>query len=684
VTDFTSLDEYVATPRVTSLAAAADGSKLYATIATLAPDAKRHVSAIWQLDPSGEAPAVRLTRSAEGEGGIEATPDGGLLFVSKRPWSEDKDADDDEPALWLLPPVGEARRVATRPGGIAGVTVAADSGAIVVSSPTLPASVDLDDESERRKAREDAAVNAVLHESSPVRYWDHDIGPAQLRLFAAAEPAAAVPGADDDAPAVGSEIAEPALVLRDLTPTPERALDEQSFELLPDGSAVIAGWGVPARPGFVLTNLVAIDTTTGEQRVLASEPNVNFEGGRPSPDGTVIACVRTYEGSYDTPPERTLWLQPADGSEGRDLLAGEELWPTGLAWSPDGSAVFFTADQNGRAPVFRVDVGDGTLTRLAADGHYSALAVASGTGALFALRDRIDSPAVPVRLDPTAADQTPVEIPAPGRVEVPGRLDEVETTVGDGTRIRAWLALPEDASPETPAPLVLWIHGGPLSSWNTWSWRWNPWLLVARGYAVLLPDPALSTGYGQSMIARGWGQWGGSPYDDLMAITDTVEEREDIDATRTAAMGGSYGGYMANWVAGHTERFRCIVTHASLWALDQFAGTTDVPAYWEHEFGDPEAQPERYRDFSPHRFLGSIRTPMLVIHGDKDYRVPIGEGLRLWWDLQRKGVESKFLYFPDENHWVLGPGDAKVWYSVVFAWLAQHVLGEKWEQPDLV
>jgi dipeptidyl aminopeptidase/acylaminoacyl peptidase len=186
------------------------------------------------------------------------------------------------------------------------------------------------------------------------------------------------------------------------------------------------------------------------------------------------------------------------------------------------------------------------------------------------------------------------------------------------------------------------------------------------------------------MIQRGWGQWGGAPYTDLMTTTDHVEARDDIDGERTAAMGGSYGGYLANWVAGHTERFRCIVTHASLWAMDQFQGTTDMPAFWAKEWGMSDEVPEQYTKWSPHKFLDAITTPMLVVHGDKDYRVPIGEGLRLWWDLQRKGVESKYLYFPDEGHWVLKPDNARVWYETVWAWLATYVDGEDWQRPSLL
>jgi len=203
---------------------------------------------------------------------------------------------------------------------------------------------------------------------------------------------------------------------------------------------------------------------------------------------------------------------------------------------------------------------------------------------------------------------------------------------------------------------------------------------------VLLPNPALSTGFGLDFIRRGRGEWGKEPYTDVMAAVDAAVARPDIDAERTAAMGGSFGGYMANWVAGHTDRFRCIVTHASLWALDQFHGSTDLGVWWEREFGDfyDEENRGRYVENSPHRHIGSIRTPMLVIHGELDHRVPISEGLRLWTDLRRHGVESKFLYFPDENHWILKPNNIVLWYETVFAWLDHHVLGEPWRRPSLV
>jgi dipeptidyl aminopeptidase/acylaminoacyl peptidase len=220
-------------------------------------------------------------------------------------------------------------------------------------------------------------------------------------------------------------------------------------------------------------------------------------------------------------------------------------------------------------------------------------------------------------------------------------------------------------------------------SYNGWSWRWNPWLMAAKGYAVLKPDPALSTGYGVDFIRRGWGHWGGTPYTDLTSITDAAVQRPDIDESRTAAMGASYGGYMANWIAGHTDRFDAIVTHASIWSLEQEMWTSDQSYDFFREMTRDAADA-----YSPHRFADNIVTPMLVIHGEKDYRVPIGEALRLWWDLssRSKGGDfpHRFLYFPDENHWVLTPDHAKVWYSTILAFLAQHVLGEPWQRPEVL
>ncbi|WP_233508308.1 S9 family peptidase [Spongiactinospora gelatinilytica] len=659
---FKDIRDYVRVPRVVGLRLSPDGTRLVAVVQALNPDGRSYGTALWDIPAAPDGTPRRLTRSAKGEAAAEFTAAGDVLFVSARPDPTVKADDDEAPALWLLPAEsGEARRVAARAGGVKAVRSA--GGAVVFAADVLPGTEAGD--AERRKARKEAGVSAILHDAHPARYWDHDLGPGQTRLFASS--------------AVGDRLEE----IRDLTPEPGRALDEPSFAVTPDGSAVVTTWATPRPGGENRSDLVAIPIGGGERRVLASVEGYDFLGPiEVSPDGRYVACSRethARDGADPRLPESVLWVLDLATGEGRAL--GEGLWPAAIAWAPGSRAVYVIADRAGRRPVFRVSLDGGDPVRLTGpDSSYMNLCPAPDGTTLYALRSGIAEAPAPVRLTLGADGTREEELPGPApRLAVPGTLTEVTAMADDGAEIRGWLALPEGASADNPAPFLLWVHGGPLGSWNDWSWRWNPWIMAEHGYAVLLPDPAMSTGYGMEMIRRGWRDWGPRTFADLMAITDAALARPDLDATRTAAMGGSYGGYMANWIAGHTDRFKAIVTHASVWHLDQFSGTTDAPYYWRREFGPPDGEP--LRRLSPHLSLEKFTTPMLVIHGDRDYRVPIGEGLRLWWDLQRSSVVAKFLYFPDEGHWVLKPGNIVAWYETVLAFLAQHVLGEEWKTP---
>jgi dipeptidyl aminopeptidase/acylaminoacyl peptidase len=653
---FDDLDDYLALPRVSGLAVSADGARVVTTVAELNAAKTEYVTAVWELDPTGAAPARRLTRGAKGEAAPAFTADGDLLFTSVRPTE-----DDNKPpaALWRLPAAGgEAAKLAELPAGIAAVRTARAAPTVVIGAPLLPSADTVDEERRLRKLRKDNKISAILHTGYPVRHWDKDLGPEETHLFRVA--------ADGD--------------LTDVTGQPGSALGEADFAVSPDGTFAVATWRVPAPHAALRSVLMRIGLLTGERSVIAEDPAADLEHPAISPDGTSVAFTRESASTPEQAPRITLCHLSLASGEWTPLATGWDRWPASVTWAHDGSALLVTADDNGRCPIFAISL-DGDVRRVTTDDFSYTDVIGAPGGIIYALRTSYAAPPHPVRIDASGALTA---LPCVDLPELPGELTEIVAIAADGTSVRSWLVLP--ARTGEPAPLLLWIHGGPLGSWNVWSWRWNPWLMVARGYAVLLPDPALSTGYGQQFIQRGWGAWGGSPYQDLMAAVDAAVADPRIDAGRTAAMGGSFGGYMANWVAGHTDRFAAIVTHASLWALDQFGPTTDGAYYWAREMTPAMAQAN-----SPHRFVERITTPMLVIHGDKDYRVPIGEALRLWYELLTESglpaaadgtTSHRFLYFPSENHWVLSPQHAKIWYQVVTAFLAEHVLGEPAQFPE--
>lgn len=658
MTPFDDLDAYFALPRVAGLAVAPDGERVVTTISELNHEHTEYITAIWELDPKGVQPARRLTHGVKGESGPVFTAGGDLLFVAVRP----RDGQDDPPAaLWRLPAAGgEAVEELALPGGVAAVRTAQRAARTVVTAPVLPAATNLDEDKRLRALRKENKVSAILHTGYPVRHWDHDLGPDQPHLFDAG-------------------------ALQDLTPAPGSALRDTALDISADGTFVVTAWNAAAPAVALRSRLIRIDIATGRHSTVADDPGADLGQPAISPDGSRLAFLRETTSTPTEAPRITLccmsfgdaWVELGDW----------DRWPTSVSWSADGAQLIVTADEGGRGPIFAVDPGTAAVTRLIADDYtYSDVRTAPG-GVIFAVRSSYLTPPHPVRIDPGGSVTVLPCVPLP---ELPGHVEEVVATAHDGATVRSWLVLPDGPEEDGTgrAPLLLWIHGGPLASWNAWHWRWNPWLLAAQGYAVLLPDPALSTGYGQAFIQRGWGAWGAAPYTDLMAVTDAACAHPRVDESRTAAMGGSFGGYMANWIAGHTDRFDAIVTHASLWALDQFGHTTDGAYWWVREMTEEMAQRN-----SPHHHVADIRTPMLVIHGDKDYRVPIGEGLRLWYELlSMSGLPAdddgnsahRFLYYPSEGHWVGAPPHAKIWYQVVIAFLGNHLFGREVGPPEVL
>lgn len=642
-TDF--LTDLISQPRICALVARRTGPVI-AQVQALSAKKDSYVSSLYEL---GESPH-RLTTSVKGESLLAIGEEGELYFTSERP---DEEAEEGEKTLWMLPRRGEARVILRRMGAISSLTCA--GGKLFLIADVLAGAAGEEDEAKIRAERSELGVSAILYEDFPTRYWDKDLGPGAPALLS-------MP-AGYDAELTRWELPEGRLV---------------DISVSEDGQIVLA----------TVQNRVGMDRFTSVYRLreegkpeplvlseaLTGEGLTSYEAGPISPDGQRVALL-VGTGNRDGDPLRC-WMEICDLSGERRRPAPDFTdWPGDITWIDD-STIAFTAARRGRQSVYRLDLEADEIT-LVTDDDYAYSNLLAHADGIYALRTSILRAPAPVLLK----DGEVIELANPaGDFAAPGRLTEVEATAEDGTALRSWLVLPEEV-PDEGAPLVVFAHGGPWGSWNSWTWRWNPGPFADRGYAILLPDPAISTGYGQQMIDRGNDQLGGTPFTDIMALTDAAVARDDINAERTAFAGGSYGGYMANWVAGHTgKRFRAIVTHASLWNLDMMGRTTDNGSW--HEWTNPTQE----ADFSPHRFAEQIEVPMLVIHGDRDYRVPISQGQALWHALLRdaKVGGHKFLYFPDEGHWILKPQNAKVWYDTFLAFLDQHVFCSTFDRPRLL
>ncbi|MBV8902003.1 MAG: S9 family peptidase, partial [Acidobacteriia bacterium] len=395
-----------------------------------------------------------------------------------------------------------------------------------------------------------------------------------------------------------------------------------------------------------------------------------------SPDGKYLAYRTQIRGGYESDQWRLAVMDVTSGTM-NTLTDTLDRWVESYTWSPDSKRIFFTIDDHGTMPLMMIPAAGGPI-RTIAQGPTSVAAVQftpDDKNMIFIEQSGSRAPELKkaVSKGGPAMTLTRFNDGIYDQYQLTP-LEKISVDTSDGAKIESFVVKPPDFNPLTKYPVLFAIHGGPEGDWGeSWSYRWNAQVFAAAGYVVILPNPHGSVGYGQAFTDAVNGDWGGKPYDDIMATVEYVANLPYVDKERMVAAGGSYGGYMIDWILGHTDRFRALVSHAGVYDLISEAGTTEELWFPKWEFqGFPWDDPEIYEKWSPSSYVKNFKTPTLVTHGELDYRVPIGQGQELFTALQEMKIPSKMVQFPDEGHWILKPQNSQYWYATVLDWLGEY------------
>jgi len=686
-----TVEDLYAFKRVAAPQISPDGKHVAYQVGTVSLEANKSTTALWVAATDGKTPPKQLTDpKGKRDAAPRWSPDGKtILFESTRSGSSQ---------LWTVPAAGgEPKQLTEVSTGAATGVWSPDGAHVAFVSAVFPefSTLPFAESDAKNKAKDEEAekspVKAKVFTKLFYRHWDEYVGDKRQHLFV--QRFAYLP---HESPQRPEEAFKPRDVTpgdRDAYPTSTTFSAGDDFTFTPDGKHLVFT-AVPAKDEAWSTNYdlcrVSIGNTKTEWEKLT--PNPAADGSpRFSADGTKLAWrAQKKPGSEadkwdivvaDAKPDGSL-AGPAASAVGEEDLSVNEFCWFGSDW------FLFTADRQGRAPPFAAAVPGGNLKGALLEpgpgtdhGSFGSLSASRDGKVWVGTHARMDRPAeVVVGRSPGAvavSDLSKANDTLLSQLDRP-RPESVEVPI-EGGKMQMWVLKPPGFDPAKKWPVVYLVHGGPQGAWEDgWSFRWNPSLWAAQGYVVVLPNPRGSTGFGQKFVDEISSDWGGKCYRDLVAGLDWVEKQPYVDKERMASAGASFGGYMMNWFAVNDigKRFKCLVTHCSVWNFESMWGTTDELWFDEHEHGGlPWQVPGKYREFSPHVRAGELaknKTPMLVVHNDLDFRCPIGQGHELFSALQRQGVPSRFVNFPDEGHWVLKPKNGAYWHREVFGWLARY------------
>ena len=653
-----SVQDMLAMDRISDWQVSSDGLRVAFSVSVTDLEANRRRSDLYlaQTDGSG---IRRMTTNSENDVQPRWSPDGkNIFFLSTRSGSQQ---------VWRLAlEGGEPEQITNFPIDVDALQVSPNGKFLIFSMAVFPGK----SPEETRKIldeREKSKASGLVYERLFVRHWDAWENGTRNHLFVFPIPSG---------------------VARDIMPDMEADCPSrpfggaEEFSIAPDGSAIVFSAKDAGREEAWSTNfdlfVAPADGSVKPKRITtnaASDSQPAF-----SPDGKTLAYLAMSRPGYEADrrdivlrdwqsgSERKLVLRADDSLRG-DRSAGE------LEWSMDGKEIFCTAYHLGQHSIFAVDVTTGKSRIVVEQGTASSPQVLPGGDILFGLHSLLGPTELYTagREGKATRGITHLNDAKVGAAKL-GKPEQFTFKGAKEETVYGYLVYPVDFDPSKKYPVAFLIHGGPQGSFgNDFHYRWNPQAYAGAGYAAVMVDFHGSTGYGQAFTDAINNDWGGAPYEDLMKGLDfALQKYAFLNKDRVAALGASYGGYMINWIAGHTDRFKALVCHDG--NLDEHMAYYDTEELWfpEWEHGGPAyANPEGYTKDSPIRFAKNWKTPMLVIHGGKDYRVVDTQGLSTFTLLQRKGIPSKLLYFPNENHWVLKPANSIQWHETVLGWLDQ-------------